>query len=61
MYKFNYIFITEVLVKGGVLDYIVFRGVSNILSFLFTYMNLWIYFNADQNNTTTNYDQKHVI
>ncbi len=32
MYKFNYVFIIEVIIKGGVvLDCIILRGVSNIL------------------------------
>ncbi len=38
MFKFNYTFITEVKLKGGVVqDYIILRAVSNFLSSLFTY------------------------
>lgn len=62
MCKLNYKFITEFLVKCGVaLDYIILKGVSNLLSFLFIYMKGQKIRNTSEDkevqyNTVSNYE-----
>ncbi len=54
MFKFNYMFIIEVIVKGGVvLDNIIFKGVSIFLSSLFTYMYTYKHYLRQQNTKNT--------
>lgn len=57
MCEFNYMFITEVTVKGvAALDYIILKGVSKLLSFPLTYMRGRWALETPQYNATSNYD-----
>lgn len=52
-----YMFITEVLVKGGVvLDYVILRGVSSFQTWVWQNITKTSEYNADLYNTTANYE-----